>query len=231
MRTRTYFNNRFWISLPIDDAQSNSHLLVYNTLNEAWESIDSYQSVAPETIMGADELHICQFKNAKQLFVIRKFDQSGTVTGENGGIYVNEQKTDGDYITSVTTAGPVLSFTLPATLTEGTSTPSSIQSLFKSRQYILGTLLEKYYSSIQVVSKSSTSQDQIAVQVSTSNQDITQNNGVVTFSDTTDKTYRDRIGLRGYAVDATLSLQKGQPEVRAITITGSVASRPMVSQQ
>lgn len=226
-----YFNNRLWVSLPIDNAQSNSHLFVWNMLNEAWESIDTYQPVEAGTTMGADELQIAQFKAAKQLFIIRKFDQSGTLTSENGGVYVGDQKTDGDYIRTSTGASPVLTFTLPATLTEGTSAPSSILSSFKSRQYILGTLQEKYYSNVQVVSKASTSQDQIAVSISTSNQDITQNNGVISFTDATDKTYRDRIGLRGYAVDATLSLQKGQPEVRAITITGSVASRPMISQQ
>jgi hypothetical protein len=226
-----YFNNRFWLSVAIDEAQSNSHLLIYNTLNDAWESVDTYQPSEPSTVMGADEMHVAQYKSAKQLFIIRKFDASGTVTGENGGVYVNEQAVDGDYVTSTTTAGPILSFTLPAILTEGTSIPSSIEASFKSRQYILGTLQEKFYSNIQVVSKSSTSQDQIAVSVSTSNQDITQNNGVISFTDVSDKTYRDRIGLRGYAIDATLSLQKGQPEVRAITITGSVASRPMVSQQ
>ena len=226
-----YFNNRLWVSLPIDDAQSNSHLFVWNMLNEAWESIDTYQPVEAGTIMGADELQIAQFKAAKQLFIIRKFDQSGTVTSENGGVYVSDQKTDGDYIRTSTGASPVLTFTLPATLIEGAVAPSSILSSFKSRQYILGTLQEKYYSNVQVVSKASTSQDQIAVSISTSNQDITQDNGVISFTDVTDKTYRDRIGLRGYAVDATLSLQKGQPEVRAITITGSVASRPMISQQ
>lgn len=226
-----YFNNRLWVSMPIDGAQSNSHMFIWNMLNDAWESIDTYQPVAPDTIMGADELQIAQFKAAKQLFVIRRFDQSGTVTTDNGGVYVSDQKADGDYVKNETGDGPVLTFTLPATLTVGTSVPSAILSSLKSRQYTLGTLQEKYYSNVQVVSKASTSQDQIAVSISTSNQDITQNNGVISFTDATDKTYRDRIGLRGYAVDATLSLQKGQPEVRAITITGSVASRAMISQQ
>jgi hypothetical protein len=226
-----YFNNRLWVSMPIDEAQSNSHLFVWNMLNEAWESIDTYQPAVAGTTMGADELHVLQYKSSKQLYVIRKFSTYGLVTDENGGVYVSDQNVDGDYITTETLDGPVLSFTLPAVLTEGTATPSSIASSIKTRQYILGTLQEKYYSNIQVVSKSSTSKDQIGVSVRTSNQDITQNNGTITFTDVSDKTYRDRIGLRGYAIDATLSLQKGQPEVRAITITGSVASRPMISQQ
>lgn len=226
-----YFNNRLWVSLPIDNADSNNHLFIWNMLNEAWESIDTYQSIREGTIMGADELQILQFNNAKQLFVIRKFDQSGLPEDENGGVYVTDQESDGDFVKTAAAASPVLPFILPAILTQGTVTGLPIDASIKTRQYTLGTLQEKYYSNIQVVSKANSSQNQIVVSVSTSNQDITQNNGTITFTDATDKTYRDRIGLRGYAIDATLSLQKGQPEVRAISITGSVASRPMISQQ
>lgn len=227
----SYFNNRLWVSLPIDNADSNNHLFIWNMLNEAWESIDTYQSIREGTIMGADELQILQFNNAKQLFVIRKFDQSGLPEDENGGVYVTDQESDGDFVKTAVAASPVLPFILPAILTQGTVTGLPIDASIKTRQYTLGTLQEKYYSNIQVVSKANSSQNQIVVSVSTSNQDITQNNGTITFTDATDKTYRDRIGLRGYAIDATLSLQKGQPEVRAISITGSVASRPMISQQ
>jgi hypothetical protein len=226
-----YFNNRLWISLPIDNADSNDHLFVWNMLNEAWESVDTYQSIREGTIMGADELQVLQFNNAKELFVIRKFDESGLPQDENGGVYVTDQEEDGDFVSTTVAASPILPFILPAVLTQGIISPLPIYAAIKTRQYTLNTLQEKFYSNIQVASKASSSKNQIGVSVSTSNQDITQNNGVITFTDATDKTYRDRIGLRGYAIDATLSLQKGQPEVRAITITGSVASRPMISQQ
>lgn len=226
-----YFNNRLWMALPIDTASSNSHILIWNMLNDAWESVDSYQAVDPDAIMGPDEFQVLQYKNAKELFVIRRFDQSGVITSENGGVYVNEQKVDGDYIRTTTNASPTLTFILPATLTENTLAPASILASFRTRQYTLGTLQEKYYSVVQAVARSASTSAQIAVQINTSNQDISQNNGVITFADASDKTYRDRIGLRGYAVDATFSLQKGQPEIRTVTFTGSVASRPMISQQ
>lgn len=44
----TYFNNRYWIAVPLDssvganDAVGNNVVLVYNVLNKAWESIDTY---------------------------------------------------------------------------------------------------------------------------------------------------------------------------------------------
>ncbi len=226
-----YFNNRLWMSLPIDNNGSNSHILIWNMLNEAWESVDSYQQANPDAIMGADEFQVLQYKNAKELFIIRKFDQTGVITSENGGVYVNEQMLDGDYVQTATNAGPRLTFTLPADFTENTVPPLAVLASFRTRQYTFGTLQEKFYSVIQAVTKGSTTKDQVGVQVNTSNQDISQNNGIVIFADASDKTYRDRIGLRGYAVDATFSLQKGQPEVRTVTFTGSVASRPMISQQ
>ena len=43
-----FFNNRYWIAVPLDssvgsgDATGNNSLLIYNTLNRAWESIDTY---------------------------------------------------------------------------------------------------------------------------------------------------------------------------------------------
>ena len=225
-----YVNNRLWVSVPIDAALQNSHMFVWNMLNQAWESIDTYASSSPGQTMGADELRVVQYKSLRELFVIRKFESFGQADQDNGGVYVSDQRSDGDLISTKPTGTPVLPFYLPATISEGTTSTIPVQSSLKTRQYTLNTLQEKFWSNVQVVAKSYNAADQIAVTIKTSNQDITQNNGVMTFEDVTDKTYRDRIGLRGYAVEANLSLQNGQPEIRAITVTGTVASRPMVSQ-
>lgn len=225
-----YVNNRLWVSVPIDNALQNSHMFVWNMLNEAWESIDTYLSATEGETMGADELRVVQYKSLRELFVIRKFESFGALDQDNGGVYVSDQREDGDLVSTQATGTPIIPFYLPAFLLDGVVSAVAIQSTLKTRQYTLSTLQEKFWSSVQVVAKSYQSTDQVAVTINTSNQDISQDNGVITFEDVTDKTYRDRIGLRGYAVEANLSLQKGQPEIRAITVTGSVASRPMVSQ-
>ena len=36
------FNNRYYLAVPLDDSEYNNAVLVYNLLNEAWESVDSY---------------------------------------------------------------------------------------------------------------------------------------------------------------------------------------------
>jgi hypothetical protein len=38
----TYWENRYYLSVPIDDSQVNNVVLVYNFINKAWESVDTY---------------------------------------------------------------------------------------------------------------------------------------------------------------------------------------------
>lgn len=225
-----YVNNRLWVSVPIDNSLENSHMFVWNMLNEAWESIDTYGSSTIGDTMGADELRVVQYKSLRELFVIRKFESFDAVQQDNGGVYVSDQREEGDLVSTQLTGTPILPFYLPAYISEGEPAAIDVQCSVKTRQYTLNTLQEKFWSNVQIVAKSNNKADQIAVSIKTSNQDIMQDNGVITFEDVTDKTYRDRVALRGYAVEANLSLQKGQPEIRAITLSGTVASRPMVSQ-
>jgi len=37
-----YFNNRYYLAIPTGSSTSNNTLLIYNQLNEAWESVDTY---------------------------------------------------------------------------------------------------------------------------------------------------------------------------------------------
>ena len=38
----TYFENRYYLSVPLDDSEVNNAILVYNFINKAWESVDTY---------------------------------------------------------------------------------------------------------------------------------------------------------------------------------------------
>ena len=38
----TYFENRYYLAVPLDDSEANNVVLVYNFINKAWESIDTY---------------------------------------------------------------------------------------------------------------------------------------------------------------------------------------------
>ena len=36
----TYYDNRYWIALPLDESRVNNAVLIYNLLNSGWESVD-----------------------------------------------------------------------------------------------------------------------------------------------------------------------------------------------
>jgi hypothetical protein len=38
----TYFENRYYLAVPLDDSEINNAVLVYNFINKAWESVDTY---------------------------------------------------------------------------------------------------------------------------------------------------------------------------------------------
>lgn len=38
----TYWENRYYLSVPLDDSEVNNAVLVYNFINKAWESVDKY---------------------------------------------------------------------------------------------------------------------------------------------------------------------------------------------
>ena len=59
-----YFNNRYYLAVPYGSSQTtNNRVLVYNTLNKQWESIDSFPSDVE-----IDDLLITDYNNDKRLF-------------------------------------------------------------------------------------------------------------------------------------------------------------------
>ena len=43
----TYWNNRYYLSVPLDDSIVNNAVLVYNFILKQWESVDTYPSLVP----------------------------------------------------------------------------------------------------------------------------------------------------------------------------------------
>ena len=81
-----YFNNRYYLAVPYGDSQTtNNRVLVYNTLNKQWESIDSFPSN-----VAIDDLLITDYNNNKRLFatstdgVIMLFEEQN-IDDDNSG--------------------------------------------------------------------------------------------------------------------------------------------------
>jgi hypothetical protein len=74
-----YFNNRFYLAAPMGTSTYANTLFLYNSLNQAWESVDSY----PFTI---DALMVTSYNNQRRLFA---------VSYSGGAIFLLEQYTTG----------------------------------------------------------------------------------------------------------------------------------------
>jgi len=75
----TYFNNRLYLSVPTNGSSTCNTLLIYNLLNAAWESLDSY----PFSI---DRLLVTTYNNQRRLLA---------VSYSGGAIFLLEQYTNG----------------------------------------------------------------------------------------------------------------------------------------
>jgi hypothetical protein len=56
-----YFNNRYYLAVPTGTDPSPNTLLIYNQLNESWESVDSLP-------LSVDKLVVSDYGNARRLF-------------------------------------------------------------------------------------------------------------------------------------------------------------------
>lgn len=219
----TYFNNRFWIALPLDDATTNTTLLVYNTLNSAWESVDTFPNG-----MCVDEMIVAQYNLSKRLYLIKYFFGDS----EFGGVYLHEELEAGDQYSGLD-GTPVLPFYLTETgpiITETAPQTEPVQARCITRQYTFNTLNEKFFSRAEVVAEAFNVNDRVKLFASTKNLDTTNEVGEMQFASITDQTYRARVALRGYSMLMDLRFTSGQPELRAVTVTGAVSNRPMISQ-
>jgi hypothetical protein len=105
-----------------------------------------------------------------------------------------------------------------------------VQARCITRQYTFSTLNEKFFSRAEVVAEAFNVNDRVKLFASTKNLDTTNEVGEMQFASITDQTYRARVALRGYSMLMDLRFTSGQPELRAVTVTGAVSNRPMISQ-
>jgi hypothetical protein len=61
----TFWNNRYYLAVPIDTSTTNNTVLVYNFLNDAWESVDTFPA-------GYDVLnfHILSYNGTKRIHTV-----------------------------------------------------------------------------------------------------------------------------------------------------------------
>jgi hypothetical protein len=219
-----FFNNRYWLAVPLDtsagkgDATGNNSILIFNTLNKAWESIDTY--------------NIPNFKIKN--FIIGQAGERNLLylVNDTGGLHeidANDQPLD-----------------VYSTNTTGSSNNSGMTYELVSRGYMLGAtnLERKKFSRLQVQMQSNDSSSDVEFYFSSEDPDtdkfkITTINDMIGTQLPANETgnFRMRLGnprgLYGTLTISSLSVGSapvGRPKVNSITIDGTITNRQTISQ-
>lgn len=212
-----FWNNRYYLAVPMDGATGNNAILVYSLLNQAWESMDSYPSqMQPKNLMQA------LYQNSKRMYAVAL----------NHYFLLEEEDIDAinDGTGTPILGTAELGSTTPATsavFTEGSaSTPMDGQIL--SRRYNFKTFDEKRFSGLQsdfVLNQG----DDVTISAVMTNPDATVE--LIRFASQADedKTVRTRIGRRGYAMDVLIQSNAGRPVLRSYSLDATVSGRNLTS--
>lgn len=228
----SYYDNRFFIALPTGTATRPNAVLVYNTLNQNWESIDTY----PVTTVGSlyiDGYAVCQYGYQRRQFILTNF----WGPTKFGGIFLTEEFPNtqfpiyGDQF-NTSTGTPILPFTLPAVLNPGSPSVFPIDARIRSRQYTFDNTNQKRFSRAEYQFNNSPG-DVIWIVARTHDPDIQETvmQYVFSGSNTGDSTLRPRIALRGACMDMEVQFKSGRPALKSGTIYAIVANRNMVSSE
>ena len=206
-----YFNNRYYLAVPFDGNDYNSHLLIYNFLNNNWESID-----APTTD-GKFEYTNLLLSNDEVYAV-----------NTNGGIH----KVDGKLIGFSNISQQGVDTTV--TQIEASSQETKIDGVLKTRMYTMSDIGRKKFREFHLSAEGGDSiPSDMTIKLQTENVDLelsASQSDLGTIQSYLGKTIpaeediniRGRIGnRRAYGAQFQLENTEGSPKVKNIKVTAT----------
>jgi hypothetical protein len=218
-----YWNNRYYIAVPLDSSQTNNCLLVYNFINKNWESIDTYQS-------GFDIKHLIVAKKgtSRKLFAIDTQEgifqlesiEYDEYTGQTGSPKLDKNNSTPQLV--LAEGKPVLSSIL--------YTPNPIVAMVKTRAYSFGTLSEKRYSAVSTELDLSNSSwmEIFAITVNPDSETLVDNFLAAANSNTVRRTPIRKIGNYTQIKYITYN---GQPSIKATTVQAISVGNNIISKR
>jgi hypothetical protein len=201
-----YFDNRYYIAVPLDSSSTNNAIIIYNFINKQWESVDT----VVDGSWDIENLIIAGGGNKRGVYAIN--------TG--GGIHRLDYRDDGlDRVVTEIGSEDEL-YGIPASIT--------------TRQYTLGTMERKKWKEFDLhVQSSDDYRSDLTITAETENPDANFNLGTLssyndqnTLAEGEDVSIRGRIGnRRGYGLQFTFNNTTGRPRIRAIETDGSASFR------
>jgi hypothetical protein len=200
-----YFDNRYYLAVPLDGSSENNAILIYNFLNSQWESIDTVNDI--------------NYHTANMIVVGDGNDRGVYAVNNVGGVHQLDARADGvDRV--IAQIG-------------GSQVTPDIATSVTTRQYTLNTMDRKKWKEFDFhIQSSDSNTSDFDINIETENPDFVGSVGSLsTFNGSAlavdeDVSIRGRIGnKRGYGIQFTINNTSGRPRIRAIEVEGSVSMR------
>ena len=201
-----YFDNRYFIAIPLDDALRNNAILIYNFLNKQWESIDSVDS----TDWDIQNLIVAGEGSKRGVYAINRL----------GGIHKIDSRLQGVDLINVSIGG--------------SNTTKDVKGSITTRQYTFGNMSRKNWKEFQMhVESSADNVSNFDLSAETENPDgtfalgtLNSFNGNSDLAIAEDVSIRGRIGnRRGHGIQFTVNNTQGRPRIRSLQTQGSTSFR------
>jgi hypothetical protein len=221
--TAVYFNNRYYIAVPLktnpdgssNDNGVNNAILVYNFLNNQWESVDTVNA-SPQ--FEYTNLVIAGLGNARGVYCIN----------ENGGIHLIASD-EANFSTSSRSGFDNVITQVGGTVT----TPLRVEGKLKTRMYTYNDIGRKKYNSFDIQAEGNTLvPTDFSIKIETENIDIAigaqksllgnaskylGNTPIAPSTPAEDVAIRGRIGnMRAYGAQLQIENVEGKPKIRNI---------------
>jgi len=209
----TYWNNRYYLAVPLDSSVDNNAILVYNFILKQWESVDTFPN-------GFDVFD----------FVVAKKDNQRRLFGidTDKGIFLMEQLNWDEYGESSGT--PILPFYIPDTLNALSFTPSPITAILKTRRYGFNTMQDKRFSSCEMELIADAG-SQITTVAEVFNPDVLYTVDVFGSEFTEDSVRRNGIRKIGTGVQFTYTSTNLRPSIRSSSVYATIQKPTSNSKQ
>jgi hypothetical protein len=214
----TYWNNRYYLAVPLDNSVDNNAILVYNFILRQWESVDTYPS-------GFDVFD----------FIIAKKDNQRRmyIADSDQGLFLSEQLNWDEYqnwsIGDPNSGKPTLPFFIPATLEPLSFPANPITGILKTRRYSFNSIGDKRFSTAETEMVSDAG-SQIQTVAEVFNPDITA--VVDTFGAEFTEDSARRVGLRkiGTGIQLQYTSTNLRPSIRSAYIYATAQKQTNTSK-
>jgi len=205
-----YFDNRYYLAVPLDGSQVNNAILIFNFINKQWESIDTTAAA--------------NWNIANLIVAGKKSDRAVYAVNTLGGLHRLDARVD---------AADLLSTEIPVQDQEA-SVAYNIPAAVTTRQFTMGTMNRKRWNSFELhVQSSVDNESDLSISAELENIDavvelgtLNKLNSGTNLAIDEDVSVRGRIGNnRAYGMQITLNNTVGRPRFRGIRVSAAEAFR------